>query len=52
MSSPDSSRDERPIVVALVGKREVTEATPPVPERTIQSVQEDVHAIKERTHRA
>lgn len=39
-------------VVALVGKREVTEATPPVPERTIQSVQEDVHAIKERTHRA
>jgi nitrate/nitrite transporter NarK len=38
-------------VVALVGKREVTDAVPPVPERTIESVQQDVNAIKERAHR-
>lgn len=38
-------------VVALVGKREVTDAVPPVPERTIESVQQDVHEIKERAHR-
>ena len=38
-------------VIALVGKREVTEAVPPVPERTIESVQQDVHEIKERAHR-
>ncbi len=37
--------------VALIGKKEVSEATPPVPERTIESVQEDVHEIKERTQR-
>ncbi len=39
-------------VVALVGKREVEQAVPPVPERTVESVQQDVHEIKERTHRA
>lgn len=38
-------------VIALVGKREVTDAVPPVPERTIESVQQDVHEIKERAHR-
>lgn len=38
-------------VVALVGKREVNEAVPPKPERTIESVQQDVHEIKERAHR-
>lgn len=38
-------------VAALVGKREVTDAVPPVPERTIESVQQDVHEIKERAHR-
>ena len=38
-------------VIALVGKHEVDEAVPPVPERTIGSVQQDVHEIKERAHR-
>lgn len=38
-------------VVALVGKREVNEAVPPKPKRTIESVQQDVHEIKERAHR-
>lgn len=38
-------------VVALVGKREVADAGPPVPERAIESVQQDVHEIKERAHR-
>jgi len=31
---------------ALAGKREVQEATPPAPERTIASVKEDVEAVK------
>lgn len=39
-------------VAALVGKREVTEATPPVPERAIESTQQDVQEIKQRSHRA
>lgn len=38
-------------VAALVGKHEVDEAVPPVPERAIGSVQQDVHEIKERAHR-
>ncbi len=31
---------------ALAGKREVQEATPPAPEKTIASVREDVEAVK------
>ncbi len=33
-------------VAALLGKKKVSEATPPKPERTIQSVKEDVAAVK------
>ncbi|MFC4783429.1 phage holin family protein [Nocardioides sp. MAHUQ-72] len=33
-------------VAALVGKKEVQQATPPAPERTIASVREDVAAVK------
>lgn len=33
-------------VMALVGKKEVEQATPPAPERTMASVREDVAAIK------
>ena len=33
-------------VAALVGKKEVTQATPPVPTQAVQSVSDDVHAIK------
>jgi hypothetical protein len=33
-------------VLALVGKRRVTEATPPVPEQTAESVKEDVQWAK------
>ncbi|MFA4929683.1 MAG: phage holin family protein [Patulibacter sp.] len=38
-------------VAALVGKKQVTEATPPVPEQAIESTQQDVQEIKERSHR-
>lgn len=34
-------------LVALVGKKEVQQATPPAPERTIASVKQDVAAVKE-----
>ena len=33
-------------VLALVGKRKVEQATPPVPERAIESTREDVDAAK------
>jgi uncharacterized membrane protein YqjE len=33
-------------VVALVGKRNVSEATPPVPTRTVENVKQDVDAVK------
>jgi MFS family permease len=35
-------------VLALVGKRKVQEASPPLPEETKESVQEDVQWVKER----
>lgn len=34
------------VVAALVGKKEVQEASPPAPERTIASVKEDVATVK------
>lgn len=37
---------------ALVGKREVNEAVPPIPEQAIDSTQQDVQEIRERTQRA
>lgn len=39
-------------VAALVGKKEVTEATPPVPEQAIDSGRQDVEEIKARSGRA
>jgi hypothetical protein len=39
-------------VAALVGKKEVTEATPPVPEQAFSSTQQDVQEIKDRSGRA
>ena len=38
-------------VVALAGKRQVERATPPLPERAVESVQEDVDHVKERAQR-
>jgi membrane protein len=38
-------------ILALVGKRQVAEATPPKPEAAIESVQADVAEIKERVGR-
>ncbi|MFD9561652.1 phage holin family protein [Streptomyces sp. NPDC059994] len=38
-------------VLAVVGKRQVTQAAPPVPERTIESVKADVTEIKESAQR-
>ena len=33
-------------IVALLGKKQVTQATPPAPERAIAGVKEDVEAVK------
>jgi uncharacterized membrane protein YqjE len=38
-------------VLALLGRRQVEQATPPKPERTIESVQHDVEHVKERAAR-
>ena len=38
-------------LAALLGKSQVSKATPPVPEQTVQSVRADVEEIKERAHR-
>ncbi|MFD3518455.1 phage holin family protein [Streptomyces sp. NPDC058657] len=38
-------------VLALVGKKQIAQAGPPVPERAIDSVKADVDEIKEKTHR-
>jgi hypothetical protein len=37
--------------VALIGKRRLQRATPPVPGEAVASVKADVEEIKERTHR-
>lgn len=38
-------------VLALAGKQQIGSATPPKPERTIDSMKADVEAIKEGAHR-
>jgi uncharacterized membrane protein YqjE len=38
-------------VLALTGKKQVTEAAPPTPEQTIENVKADVAEIKESAHR-
>ena len=38
-------------MAALTGRAKLRQATPPVPEDTVQSVKADVDEIKERTHR-
>lgn len=38
-------------VMALAGKHQVAEATPPIPEQAIDSVHEDIDEIKARAHR-
>jgi len=38
-------------VVALTGKKQVERATPPLPERAVESVQDDVDHVKERAQR-
>jgi uncharacterized membrane protein YqjE len=38
-------------VAALLGKKKVAEAAPPTPERTIESVKEDIAAVKGATSR-
>jgi uncharacterized membrane protein YqjE len=39
------------VVLALTGKKEVSQATPPTPEQTIDSVKADVAEIKESAQR-
>jgi membrane protein len=38
-------------VAALLGKKQVEQATPPTPERAVESVQQDIHTVKERAQR-
>lgn len=38
-------------LAVLIGKKELQEAVPPVPEQTVESVKADVQAIKEGAHR-
>jgi uncharacterized membrane protein YqjE len=38
-------------LLALLGRRQVEQATPPKPERAIESVQHDVEHVKERARR-
>jgi uncharacterized membrane protein YqjE len=38
-------------ILALLGRRRVDQATPPKPERAIESVQHDVEHVKERVRR-
>jgi uncharacterized membrane protein YqjE len=38
-------------VLALLGRRQVDQATPPKPERAIESVQHDVEHVRERVRR-
>jgi uncharacterized membrane protein YqjE len=38
-------------VVALLGRRQVEQATPPKPERAMESMQHDVEYVKERARR-
>ncbi len=38
-------------IVTLMGRAKLRQATPPVPEETVQSIKADVDEIKERTHR-
>ncbi|MDP9841541.1 phage holin family protein [Streptosporangium lutulentum] len=38
-------------ILGFFGKRRVSEAAPPTPERTIASVKHDIDAVRERAHR-
>jgi uncharacterized membrane protein YqjE len=38
-------------IIALLGRRQVEQATPPKPERAMESVQQDVEHVKERARR-
>jgi uncharacterized membrane protein YqjE len=38
-------------VVALIGRKQVQEAAPPMPEQTVASVQRDIDTVKESAHR-
>jgi uncharacterized membrane protein YqjE len=38
-------------VLALLGRKQVEQATPPTPERAMESVQRDVNEVKERVRR-
>lgn len=38
-------------VAAVVGRREVAQATPPVPEEAVAGIKEDIQTVKESAHR-
>jgi membrane protein len=38
-------------VAALLGKKQVEQATPPTPQQAVESVQQDIHTVKERAQR-
>jgi hypothetical protein len=38
-------------VLALTGKKEIQQATPPVPAEAVDGVKQDINTVKERAHR-
>jgi len=38
-------------VLGLMGRKQVVQATPPMPEQAVQSVKADINEVKERAHR-
>lgn len=38
-------------IAAIVGRREVAEATPPMPKEAVAGIKEDIHTVKESAHR-
>jgi membrane protein len=38
-------------IAAVLGKRQVEQATPPTPEQAVESVQRDINTVKERVQR-
>jgi hypothetical protein len=41
----------RRAVLAVLGRKQVQQATPPVPEQTVASVKADIDEVKERAQR-
>jgi uncharacterized membrane protein YqjE len=38
-------------IMSVIGRTQVKQAVPPLPEQAVQSIKADVHEVKERAHR-